>query len=73
MTTSSIQSQLLTIYSLYGVFKSLNEPGMDDYPIIYESPDPVQKKAFADQFKIHNDAMEAFKKEAVDKLLNFYV
>ena len=57
-------------YSLFGVFKSIREPRMDEYPVIYESDDPVQKKAFELQFKKHNDAMIDFKKFAAGKLLD---
>ena len=56
-------------YSLFGVFKSIQEPGMDEFPVIYESSDPIQKKAFEEQFSKHNNAMNDFKKMAAKKML----
>lgn len=59
-------------YSLFGVFKSIQEPPMEDYPIIYESTDPEQKKAFEVEFARHTRAMMDFKKEAAEKLLKIF-
>lgn len=57
-------------YSLYGVFKSVQELVMDDLPVIYESTDPVQKEAFKVEFEKHSKAMDGFKVVAFKKLMS---